>query len=54
MLLNDPQHPTSDPESTELGTAPQDTDDGGFPIEGDGGVMDSGGQAHVPPSPPPV
>jgi|GEM_PF-3487727 len=30
----------------------EDQLDGGFPIEGDCGAIDSSGQAHVPPPPP--
>ena len=43
--------PSMDPAASRGGEEPCDGD---FPVEGDGGAVDSGGQAQVPPPRPPV
>ncbi|HEV7505155.1 MAG TPA: hypothetical protein VGS07_09605 [Thermoanaerobaculia bacterium] len=54
MKLNTPtDSETPDAPTTTLnGSAPQDSLDGDFPIEGDAGTVDNSSQAHVPPPPP--
>lgn len=54
MKLNAPTD-SQTPEAPPLpinGSAPEDSLDGDFPIEGDGGTVDNSSQAHVPPPPP--
>lgn len=45
---------TAIPDQDAYGTLDERALDGDFPIEGDGGAVDAGSQAHVPPPPPPA
>jgi len=57
MKLESPQDPlvtAPTPQSPDLcGRDEQASLDGDFPVEGDGGTVSAGQQAHLPPPPPP-
>lgn len=54
MMLNGPKDsPNPEPNpAPPNGPAAEESLDGDFPIEGDGGTVASSGQVHVPPPPP--